>query len=525
MLFRQSGAAAVAIAMVGGLAAVPAQAETFRWATGADPSTLDPYARNVAPVLSFLNNVYEGLVRRGQDMSLEPALAERWEPVDGGWRFHLRQGVTFHGGQEFDAEDVIFSLERSRAETSSVRSFHNTVTGSAMVDKHTVDIFTSAPAIYVEGIANWMMMDKEWAEANNTLTPGGEGENYATLNTNGTGAFKVASRDPGVRTVLVPHEEWWDEATHNLTEAVLTPINTPATRLAALLSGEVDFIEPIPPQDVDRVSNAPGFQVAEAPEARVIFLGFQHEKATLVDSDLDGVNPFQDVRVRQAVYHAINVEPIIDKVMRGHATPAGLIIDPSIRGFRDELNERLAFDPDKSRELLAEAGYPDGFSFGMSCPNDRYINDEPTCTAIVSMLAQVGLDVNLSTLPRAQYFSGDGPLRQDQFDMYMLGWSPGTFDAEHPIRFLMAAPDSGLGGTWNFGAYSNDRVHELLPMIQTELDEGKRQSMVDEVHTILRDDVVYVPLHVQPLLWGAKDNVELTQRADNFLILRWITVN
>ncbi len=525
MQLRKSG---MALAVLAGLAALPAtgaQAETFRWATGTDPSTMDPYARNAAPVLSFLNNVYEGLVRRGKDMTMGPALAESWEPVEGGWRFHLRQGVTFHEGQTFDAEDVIFSLERSRSETSSVRSFHNTVTGAEMVDQFTVDIFTSAPAIYVEGIANWMMMDKEWAEANNTLTPGGDGENYATLNANGTGAFKVSARDPGVRTVLEPNDTWWDEATHNITQAIFTPITTPATRLAALLSGEVDFIEPIPPQDVARVNGTAGFKVSEAPEARVIFLGFSHAAEALTSSDLEGVNPFQDVRVREAVYHAINVEPIIDKVMRGHATAAGLIIDPSIRGFNATLNERLAFDPDRAKELLAEAGYPDGFSFGLSCPNNRYINDAATCTAVASMLAQIGLDVNLRAVPVAQYFGGDGLLRQGEFDMYLLGWSPGTFDAEHPIRFLMAAPDSGLGGSWNFGAYSNDRVHELLPLIQTELDEAARQGMVDEVHTILRDDVVYVPLHVQPLLWGAKDNIELTQRADNFLILRWINVN
>lgn len=510
------------------LAAAPlmgAQAETFRWATGTDPSTMDPYARNAAPVLSFLNNVYEGLVRRGKDMSLEPSLATSWEPVEGGWRFHLRQGVTFQGGQTFDAEDVMFSLERSRSDTSSVRSFHATVTGAEMVDQYTVDIFTSAPAIYVEGIANWLMMDKEWATEHGTLTPGGDGENFANRNANGTGPFQVSERDPGVRTVLVPHAGWWDEATHNLTEAVYTPITTQATRLAALLSGEVDFIEPIPPQDVDRVAKADGFTVQEAPEARVIFLGFSHKADELNNSNLSGVNPFKDAKVREAVYSAINVEPIISKVMRGHATPAGLLIDPTIRGFNATLNERGAYDVEKAKGLLTEAGYPDGFSFGLSCPNDRYINDEAICTAVASMLAQAGLEVNLRAVPVAKYFGGEGLLRKGEFDMYLLGWSPGTFDAEHPIRFLLASPDSGLGGSWNFGAFTSERVNELLPQIQVERDETARQGMVDEVNGIMRDEVAYVPLHVQPLLWATKDNIELSQRADNFLILRWVNVN
>ncbi|MFQ5973394.1 MAG: ABC transporter substrate-binding protein [Alphaproteobacteria bacterium] len=505
------------------MAPITTNAETFRWGGRTDPATMDPHAQNTAPVLGFLNNVYEGLVRRGKDMGLEPALAESWEPIEGGWRFHLRRGVKFHNGEDFTAEDVLFTWERSKSESSSVRSFLANSSEARIVDDFTIDIMTTAPAIFVEGIANWMILDKGWAEANGTLTPGGD-DNYANLNANGTGAFRVADRDPDVRTVLVPFEDWWDTAEHNITEAIFTPITTQATRLAALLSGEIDFMEPIPPQDVDRVASTEGFKVLEAPEARVIFLGFHHDAEALASSDLGDVNPFQDARVREAVYHAINIDPIIDRIMRGHATPAGLIIDPTINGFRDELNSRREFNQSRSRELLADAGYLDGFSFAMRCPNNRYINDEPICTAVASMLAQVGIEVDLQTFPVRQYFGAEGPLRKGEFDMYMLGWSPGTFDAEHPIRFLMATPGGGVG-SWNFGGYSNARVDELLPRIQVELDTAARQAMIDEVHTILRDDVVYVPLHVQPLLWAAKDNIELSQRADNFLILRWITVN
>ena len=297
----------------------------------------------------------------------------------------------------------------------------------------------------------------------------------------------------------------------------------PSSAVAALLSGEVDFISPIPLQDVPRIERTPGFTVHRGIEARVIFFGFEHEDDTLRYSDLSGVNPFRDPRVRRAVYHAINADAIVERIMRGTSQTAGLLVSPSVRGFRAGLNERLPYDPGRARALLAEAGYPDGFSFGLRCPNDRYINDESICTAAAAMLAAVGLKADLVTLPVSNYWS---ELRDDKFDMYMLGWSPGTFDAEHPIRFLMATPNAEKRlGSWNFGAYSNPRIDALLPQIQVELDDARRQAMIDEVHGILRDDAVYVPLHVEPLVWGSKDSISLTQRADNFFLLRWVTVN
>ena len=506
------------------LTAGPVQAERFRWSSQTDPSTMDPHATNIAPVLGFLNNVYEGLVRRGKDMALEPALAERWEPLGAeGWRFHLRRGVVFHDGATFDADDVVFSYRRAASEQSDVRSFFATVTEVRKVDDYTVDFLTSvANPLFPDGIANFMILDRGWAEANGAEVPARDRETFATRNANGTGAFKVTMRAPDVRTVLVPHDGWWGTVEHNITEAEFRPISSAATAVAALLSGEVDLIEPVPLQDVPRIESTPGFTVHRGVESRVIFFGFEHEADALRYSDLEGDNPFRDPRVRRAVYHAINADAIVDRLMRGNAQTAGLLISPTVRGFRPEFNRRLEYDPAKARDLLAEAGYPDGFSFGLRCPNDRYINDEAICTATVGMLAQVGLKAEMATMPASNYWP---ELREDKFDMYMLGWSPGTFDAEHPIRFLMATPNAEKRlGSWNFGAYSNPRVDALLPRIQVELDEAERQRMIDEVHGILRDEAVYVPLHVQPLVWGSKDSVRLTQRADNFFLLRWVTI-
>ena len=508
------------------LAALPvlAQAETFRWASTTDPQTMDPHAVSSAPVLGFLNNVYEGLVRRDKDMAIEPALATSWEPIgDGaGWRFTLREGVTFHNGESFDADDVIFSYRRASSEQSDVASWFAPVSDVVKVDQFTVDVLTPNPQpLFPDSIANWMMMDSGWAAEVGAELPAKDAENAATLQANGTGAFRLAERAPGLETVLEPHRGWWGEPEHNITRAVFTPIENPATAVAALLSGDVDLINPVPIQDAERLNAQDGVRVIQGIEARVIMLGFGHDHETLKYGPDEGApNPFADVRVRRAVAHAINVPAILQTIMRGNAEPASQLVSEAMRGFSDEV-ARLDFDPALAEDLLQEAGYDEGFSFGLMCPNDRYLNDEAVCQAVVSMLAQVGIEAQLNAMPVRNYWP---ELREDNFDMYLLGWSPGTFDHEHPIRFLVHTPGERLG-TWNFGGYSNPRVDELLPAIQSELDDAARQGMIDEVAQIIAEDMAYVPLYVQPLLWGAGENISLTQRPDDFFILRWVTVN
>lgn len=508
------------------MSASAVSAETFRWAGTTDPQTMDPHAVNAAPVLGFLNNVYEGLVRRDKDMKIEPALAESWEAIGSeGWRFNLRKGVKFHDGAQFTAQDVMFSYERASSEESDVRSWFAPISEVVVKDDYTIDFMTKAPnPLFPDSIANFMIMDKDWAEANNSVRPARDAENTATRTANGTGAFILASRDPGVRTTLAPFGSWWDELESNITEAVFTPIGEASTGMAALLSGEIDFIAPIPLQDVPRMKQRDGFTVHEGVEARVLMFAFGHEADVLKYSDeTTDKNPFQDVRVRKAIYQAIDVDALTSKVMRGTAEAVSQLVSKEMRGFSTGLADRLPLDVEGSKALLAEAGYPDGFSFGLMCPNDRYINDESICRATASMLAKIGVKAKLSSMPVRNYWP---ELRADNFDMYLLGWSPGTFDAEHPIRFLAATPNKEKKlGSWNFGGFSNARVDELLPMIQTEIDDTKRQGMIDETHKIIQDEVAYVPMYVQPLIWATKDNIALTQRTDNFFILRWVTVN
>ena len=434
-----------------------AHAETFRWAGKTDPQTMDPHAVNSAPVLGFLNNVYEGLVRRSKDMSVEPALATSWEPIGEGegWRFKLREGVKFHDGADFNAADVLFSYERASAEESDTRSWFASVSGVKVVDDYTIDIMTSAPnPIFPDSIANWMIMDSGWAEANNAARPNKKDGNHASRNANGTGAFMVTERQPGLKTTLKPFAGWWDKAEHNLTEAVFTPIDNPATAVAALLSGDVDVINPVPIQDAARVDAQGGTKVIRGIEARVIMLGFGHDHPEIkYTTDAGKKNPFQDVRVRQAVAKAINVDAIRQTIMRGSAEAASQLVSPAMRGYSKANMDGTAFDPEGAKKLLADAGYADGFAFGLKCPNNRYLNDEAVCQAVTGMLAQVGIKAELEAMPVQNYWP---ELRADNFDMYMLGWSPGTFDHEHPVRFLVTTPNKEKKlGSWNFGGFSN----------------------------------------------------------------------
>jgi len=458
---------------------------------------MDPHAVNSAPVLGFLNNVYEGLVRRGKNISVEPALATSWEPLaDGaGWRFNLRQDVTFQDGAQFNANDVIFSYQRASDEASDTRSWFAPVSEMIKVDDFTVDIMTTVPnPIFPDSIANWMIMDSGWAGANGAALPDKEAGNFATINANGTGAFQITSREPGLRTILEPYAGWWGEVEHNITRAELTPIQNPATALAALLSGDIDFINPVPIKDVARLQENADVDVIQGIEARVIMLGFD-QQAGAAETGQGSSDLFLDPRVREAGAKAVNGPAILQTIVRGNAEAANQLVSPAMRGYSDAVGTPYAYDPDGARTLLEEAGAA-GAQFDFKCPNDRYLNDEAVCQAIVAMLAQLGLNPVLDAMPVQNYWP---ELRVDNFDMYLLGWSPGTLDAEHPFCFLGSAPnpDKKLG-SWNFGGYSNARIDELLPMIQSEIDDTKRQAMMDEVAALMQDEMAYVPMYVQP---------------------------
>jgi peptide/nickel transport system substrate-binding protein len=505
-----------------------ADAMTFRWANDGDVNSMDPYARNETFLLTFMGNVYEPLVRRDRELKIEPALAVRWEqPSPTVWRFHLRPDVKFHDGTAFTAEDVVFSVARAKGQGSNVSSKLATVTEARVIDPLTVELVTAQPnPILLEEIADFFIMSKRWAEANNAAQAADltrREENYATRNANGTGPFRLLSREPDQRTVLEPNAAWWDRAEHNLTRVEFNVIANAATRVAALLSGEVDMVYTVPPQDVERIGRTQGFRIHQKAELRTIFLGFDQSRDQLLKSDVQGRNPFKDVRVRRAFVHAIDVEAIRSRVMRGQSRPSWLMVGPGINGFDEELDKaRPRVDLDAARRLLAEAGYPNGFGVTMDCPNDRYVNDEAICQAVTAMLARIGVRVTLVAQTRARYFAEIlGPRYNTSF--YLLGWTPATYDA-HNMLFNLAATRQGSQGQFNVGGYSNPRVDELTAKIAVETDVAERNRMISEAFRIHADEVGHIPLHQQQVIWAAKANIELVQLADNWFPLRFVRV-
>jgi peptide/nickel transport system substrate-binding protein len=503
-----------------------AQAKSFTYADQGDVLSMDPHMLNESLLLNFTGNVYEALVGHGRQLELQPELATDWKRTSPTvWRFNLRKGVKFHDGSPFTADDVIFSYERARSEGSDMKTYVGQIKEIRKVDSHAIDIVTLEPfPILPNVVALWYVMSKSWCEKNNAVRPVDvrKGtENYASTHANGTGPFMLKSRQPGVRTELVVNPGWWGKPEHNLTEVAFLPIANAATRVAALISGEIDMMEPVPLQDVQRLQRDPNLKVLQGPELRTIFLGMDQKRDELLFSNVKGKNPFKDRRVRQAFYQAIDIEAIRSRIMRGAATPSGLMVAPGINGFDPALNERLPYDPGAAKRLLAEAGYPDGFEVGMNCPNDRYVNDAEICQAVAVMLARVGVKVELVAETKATFFP---KILSRNTSFYLLGWTPGTYDSYNPLFSLMCTPGQGGQGQFNLGIYSNARVDELTAAIASETDRGKRQGMISEAFKIHAGDIGHIPLHQQMLTWGMKKNIELVQLADNFNYLRWVVV-
>ena len=513
--------------LAGLLVAGGAGAATFKFADQGDPSSMDPHSLNESFQLNFTGNIYEPLVGRGKKLEVVPLLATSWKPTGPTtWRFELRRNVKFHDGSPFTADDVIFSLERAKAEASDVKGHVAAIKEIRKVDSHTIDVITHAPfPILPDALGSWLIMSRAWCEKNNATGPvdvrKGK-ENAATLKAVGTGPFVLRSRQPGVRTELIANPAYWDKVEGNVTEVIFTPIGNDATRVAALISGDIDMMQPVPVQDALRVGAHPNLRMMQGPELRSIFLGMDQARDELLYSNVKGKNPFKDKRVRRAFYQAIDIEAIRSRIMRGAATPTNLMVAPGIKGFVAELNARLPYDPAAAKKLLTEAGYPNGFEVGMNCPNDRYVNDSEICQAVAAMLARIDVKVNLNSETKVTYFP---KILSRNTSFYLLGWTPTTYDSHNPLLQLMMTPvDKGAQGQFNLGSYSNKRLDELTGQIAVELDEAKRNALIAEAFRIHADDIGHLPLHQQALAWGMKRNVEVVQLPDNYNWLKWVVV-
>jgi len=523
MSFRRSLLGATLLAS---MFATPSLAEnTFNFAFQGTLKSLDPYSLNETFSLGTLGNVYEGLTARDQNLAIIPGLAESWEVITPTqWRFHLRKGVKFHNGNDFTAADVVFSADRVRSEGSDLKTRIPADAKFVAVDDHTVDVMLSSPnpILHYEW-DSWVIIDKEWAEANDSVRVTSASDQSATtisLQSNGTGPFKITSHNGGVNTTFESNTDWWNAANkqYNIDKVEFATVSSDPTRVAALLSGDMDLVYPVPVQDINRVNSNATTTTLIGPELRTIFLGMDQMRDELLYSNVKGKNPFKDVRVRKAFYQAIDIEAIKSKVMRNLSEPAALLISPFMFANADQFS-RPAYDPDASKALLAEAGYPDGFEVGMDCPNDRYVNDEAICQAVASMLARVGVKVNLNAQPKAQYFGK--VLASNGFDtsFYLLGWTPGSFDSWNILANIVGCRDeAGNGGMFNLGGYCNKEVDALAAKVLEENDPVKRLDLITQAYRITDDEVSHIPLHQQGLAWGVSEDVDVAQRADNVLM-------
>ncbi|MFW8566677.1 ABC transporter substrate-binding protein [Orrella sp. 11846] len=510
------------------LVPVGLQAKTLRWASQGDILTLDPHAQNEGMTIAASSYVYEPLVEYDKDFNLVPALAVAWEQPDPNtWRFKLREGVKFHDGAPFTADDVVFSIERAMAPTSNFKAYVNGVKGAKKIDDYTVEIETFGPnPILLRQLTNVFIMNKDWSEKNNVLQPqdfSAKQETFSARNTNGTGPYKLDSREVDVRTVYSENENWWNKANKqgNVTEVIYTPIKQNATRTAALLSGEVDFVLDPPAQDLKRLSEQA--KVVEGNEYRTIYLGLDQASPELKYSSVKGKNPFADPKVREALYLAIDVDAIKRAVMRGSSSPTGTMIAPQVNGWSEALSERVPANLDRAKALLQEAGYgPGELDFTLDCPNNRYINDEAICQAIVGMWAKAGVKANLNAMPRATYFP---KVQSYDSSAYLFGWGVPTFDALYTLQSLIRSKGEGADGSFNFGQYSNPKVDELIDNIKTETDDAKRTAQIQEVLKLHAADFGHIPLHDQVIPWAMGKNVDVVHRADNRLTPQWVTVH
>jgi peptide/nickel transport system substrate-binding protein len=512
-----------------------AGAATFRWASQGDVATQDPHAQDEGFTKANNNLVYDRLMGRNKDMSLAPWLATEWKsksPTT--WVFTLRKGVKFHDGTPFTADDVVFSIERAQSPSSNFKVYAALIGKARAIDSHTVEIETPAPSpLLLENLNTVRIMSREWCRKHGALKPQdfktGE-ETYASRNANGTGPFTLVRREAEVSTVLRKHPGWWGlregvgdyRFEGNVDEIVYRPVKSDATRMAALLTGEVDLVLDPPLQDIPRLKRDPAVRVVEGVENRVIFLVLDQARDELKYSNVKGRNPLKDLRVRQAIYQAIDIEAIRTQVMRGLSLPTGAMIPAAGRSFPELEPRLLPFDPAAARRRLAEAGYPDGFELGLLCPNNRYVNDERICTALAAMFAKAGIRVRLDAIPRAQFFQ-----RVDQLDisMHLYGWGGAATDPGFTLTPVLHSRDGKGKGDFNSGRHSDAELDRLVEAIEVEMDPAKRSAMMLAAFRRVRENIYTIPLHRQVIPWAVRVRVTIPHRPDNNVEPLWVRLD
>ena len=526
-----SVATAVALAVGVALGAADVEGKTLRWSSQGDIATHDPHAQNESFNNQFNGQIFEQLLSRDKTMKLIPALATTWKQTSATtWVFTLRKGVKWHDGSSFTADDVVFSILRSQQPTSNMKVYGNALGVPKKIDDFTIELTTPVPNPVLPdmvGAGNIFMMNKAWAEKHNVTKPQdftNKEETYSVRNAMGTGPFMLVTREPDVKTVLKKNPNWWGikegKFEGNVDEIVYRPIKDPGTRVAALLSGDVDFILDPPVQTIEKLKQEKNLKVWEGRENRVIFIGMDQARDELLYSDVKGKNPFKDRRVRLALYQAADVEALKTTVMRGLSVPTAITLSaPKAAGIPDSMDKRYPFDPAASKKLLTEAGYPNGFTVTLDCPNDRYVNDEKICVALAGMWSKIGVTVKVAAIPKANFFPKTQKL---DTSMYMLGWGGATTDAMFTLKPVLHSRNDKGAGEYNWGNYKSAALDELIDKAEGETDAKKRMDMIIKAMQMHHDQVFHIPLHLQVIPWASNAGVTVVHRPDNWLETTWI---
>ena len=477
-------------------------AAQIKVAYDSDPVSMDPHEQLSGGTLQLSHMVFDPLIRFTQDMKFEPRLAQSWQRLDDEtMRFTLRQGVTFHSGNPFTADDVVWTFNRLK-DSADFKGIFEPLASVTKVDDYTVDIKTNGVYPLIENVATYIFpMDSKFytgttAEGKNKAEIVKHGSSFASTHASGTGPFIVTEREQGIRVEFARFADYWDkDSKGNVDKLTLVPIKEAATRVAALLSGGVDMIAPVSPNDYQRIRDAKDIELYTMPGTRVITFQLNQNSHEAL----------RDVRVRQAIVYAINNQGIVDRVMRGAATAAGQQSPVSYAGYNENLKPR--FDLEKAKQLMKEAGYEKGFSMSMLAPNNRYVNDDKIAQAASAMLARIGIKVDLKTMPKAQFWP---EFDKCAADMLLIGWHPDTEDSANFTEFLTMTRNEQTGkGQYNCGYYSNAEVDALVDASNVETDLVKRGEMLRKVEEILYNEAAFVPLHWQDPSWAAKKNLEL----------------
>jgi peptide/nickel transport system substrate-binding protein len=472
------------------------------------PRTMNPHGSDADANLQIMANIFDGLMqRKAPDGKLAPALAERYEHPDLlTWKLYLRKGVKFHNGNPFTAQDVKFSFERlSNPDVSEFVNTGKSIASIEVIDDYTVLIKTKEPIPwFANNLHQIYMMDKESTEARDP----GEVETKPI----GTGAYKMVEWVKGSYVKFAANEDYWEGAPP-IKNVELRPIVESSTRFAALASGQVELVSGVPVELYEKVVKDPKVQVVKIPARRSIFLALGNKPGT----------PMADIRVRKAMYMAINEDEIIEKIMRGLASPAAQIPDPPTIGYNPGL-ERLPYNLEMAKKLLKEAGYEKGFEVTLSGPNDRYVMDEQIAEAAAKYLAKVGIKAKLDVKPKSIFFP---QVARGELEFYLIGWFDGTFDMGRTYFKLAHTREKAYGGL-NGTNYSDHDIDALLDSTASIVDQGKRKKVLQNLNKMaMVDKITWIPLHYQVDIYAIQKGkgIKFTPRPDRWIVYKEISIS